>query len=79
LPEVPEKAIFSDAFQSFAGYHLDWLDQCGRISFGDTVVSLGEAYAEKCSGMPVSAFRPGETRKVVGPLVLVPFERGREP
>jgi hypothetical protein len=79
LPEVPEKAIFSDAFQSFSGYHLDWLDQCGRISFGDTVVSLGEAYAEKCSGMQVSAFRPGETRKVVGPLVLAPFDRGREP
>lgn len=78
LPEVPEKAIFSDAFQSFKGFHLDWLDQCGRISFGDTVVSLGEAYAEKCSGMPVSAFKPGETRKVVGPLVLVPFERGRD-
>ncbi|MEQ8307608.1 MAG: hypothetical protein RIA09_13690 [Hoeflea sp.] len=77
LPEEPEKAIFSDAFQSFGGYHLDWLDQCGRISFGDAVVSLGEAYAEKCSGMPVSAFSPGEKRKVIGPLVLAPFERGQ--
>lgn len=73
LPEVPEKVIFSDAFQSFDGYHLDWLDECGRISFGDTILSLGEAYSDKCSGMPISRFEPGETRKVVGPLVLVPY------
>jgi hypothetical protein len=76
LPEVPDKVIFSDTFQSFSGYHLDWLDQCGRVSFGDTVLSLGEAYAEKCSGMPVSGFEPGQTRKVVGPLVLTPYEGG---
>lgn len=76
LPDVPGKAIFSDTFQSFSGYHLDWLDQCGRISFGDTVLSLGEAYAEKCSGMPISRFVPGEARKVVGPLVLTPYEGG---
>lgn len=76
LPDVPEKVIFSDTFQSFSGYHLDWLDQCGRISFGDTVLSLGEAYAEKCSGMPLAAFEPGETKKVVGPLVLTPYEGG---
>ncbi|MDF1610327.1 hypothetical protein PZ897_19270 [Hoeflea sp. YIM 152468] len=79
LPDSPEKAIFSDAFQSFGGYHLDWLDQCGRISFGDTVLSLGEAYAEKCSGMPVSAFEPGETRKIIGPLVLTPYREGSDP
>jgi len=76
LPDAPEKVIFSDTFQSFSGYHLDWLDQCGRISFGDTVLSLGEAYAEKCSGMPISRFEPGQTRQVVGPLVLTPYEGG---
>jgi len=76
LPDVPEKVIFSDTFQSFSGYHLDWLDQCGRISFGDTVLSLGEVYAEKYSGMPIARFEPGETKKIVGPLVLTPYEGG---
>lgn len=76
LPETPEKVIFSDAFQSFSGFHLDWLDQCGRVSSGDTILSLGEAYAEKSSGMLISKFGPNETRKIVGPLVLTPFEDG---
>jgi hypothetical protein len=40
------------------------------------VLSLGEAYAEKCSGMPLARFEPGETKKVVGPLVLTPYEGG---
>jgi hypothetical protein len=73
LPETPEKVVFSDAFQSFKGYHLDWLDECGRVSLGDTVLSLGEAYSEKCSGKEISRFEPGETRKTVGPLVLTPY------
>lgn len=76
LPEEPEKVIFSDTFQSFSGFHLDWLDECGRIACGDKIFSLGEAYAENCSGMLISKFNPGETRKVVGPLVLVPYEGG---
>lgn len=76
LPDRPEKVIFSDAFQSFSGFHLDWLDECGRVASGDTIMSLGEAYAEKCSGMLVSKFGPGETRKVIGPLVLTPHHGG---
>lgn len=79
LPETPEKVIFSDAFQSFSGFHLDWLDECGRVSSGDTILSLGEAYAEKCSGMSISKFGLGETRKVVGPLVLTPYEGDGKP
>lgn len=76
LPDEPEKVIFSDTFQSFSGFHLDWLDECGRVSIGDTILSLGEAYSEKCSGMPIQKFAQGETRKVVGPLVLSPYDGG---
>ena len=76
LPEMPEKVIFSDTFQSFSGYHLDWLDACGRISAGDNIQSLGEAYSEKYSGLTIRNFEPGETRKIIGPLVLSPYHGG---
>jgi hypothetical protein len=72
LPEHPQQAIFADEFQTLDGFHLDWLDECGRISISDRVVPLGQAYAEIGGETRVAAAgrkSPGG-RQVVGPLVL---------
>lgn len=76
LPDRPQHAIFVDEAQVLQGFHLDWLDECGRISIGGRVLPLGQAYADSGVDVTLAAFpghggrRGGGAIQVAGPLVI---------
>lgn len=76
LPDRPQQAIFADESQVLQGFHLDWLDECGRISIGGRVMPLGQAHADAGVDVTLAAFaaqgvrRGGSVTQVAGPLVI---------